>query len=171
LPKIPYLSVPIRVYPYRYLSRNPLFNWINWVNNWPTSQLSWLRHELRWIGCQIRGSVKLIASWVDYVHLCHCHQVASPKALWSSLRSVLCVLCGKSADNRQASMYLPASEERYEVMLLPWIYPFSQSQSTCVLLANASSGCQSNNRQRCIRLALVDIASCPGTSANPVPAD
>jgi hypothetical protein len=76
------------------------------------------------------------------------------------------VLYGKSADNRQASLHLPASEEKYEVMLLPWTCPFSWSRSTCVLFANASSDCPSNGRQRCIPLALVNIASRPGTSVN-----
>jgi hypothetical protein len=65
----------------------------------------------------------------------------------------------------------PASREKREVTLLPWIRLSFRSRSTYVLLANAFSDCSSSGRQRYISPALIDIASYPGISVDPVEAD
>ena len=68
-------------------------------------------------------------------------------------------------------MHPLASGKKYEVTLLPSNYLVSQSQSSCVLLANTSSDCLSNGRQKNISQALVGIASHPGTDVDPVLVD
>lgn len=68
-------------------------------------------------------------------------------------------------------MHPLASGKKYEVTLLPSNYLVSQSRSSYVLLANASSDCLSNGRQKNISQALVGIASYPRTDVDPILVD